>query len=267
MSTQNKIKIEVPLVANLVAEGKNFEYLFWVGSAGAYDPRYQKVTRAFVKLLHYFKIDYAVLGTEEIDTGDSARRSGNEMLFHMQSFMIMDMFKNYGITKIITCCPHDYNVFKNEYPDLGMKLEVWHHTQFLSLLVDRQKLQFNNSDLSDKKIVFHDPCYLGRGNGEYLAPRHILSKIPSKKVELPRSKSKSLCCGAGGGQVFKESEPGNKEVYAERTEEIINSGADIVATACPFCMTMITDGIKYKDKEKVVKNYDIAELLEMALGL
>lgn len=267
MNENNKITIQVPVVSDLVSQGKRFEYLFWVGSAGAYDHRYQKVTRAFVKLLHYFKVNYAVLGTEEIDTGDAARRSGNEMLFQMQSFMIMEMFRTYGISKIITCCPHDYNLFKNEYPELGMNLEVWHHTQFLAKLLDGKKLLFNNSDLSDKKIVFHDPCYLGRGNGEYEAPRFILSKIPSKKIELPRSRSRSLCCGAGGGQVFKESEPGNKEVYAERTEEIIDSGADIVATACPFCMIMLTDGIKYKEKEKVVKNYDIAELLEMAMGL
>ncbi len=262
-----KTKIQVPILAELAAENKQPEWLFWVGSAGAFDDRYKKVTREFAKLLTYFKVDYAVLGIEELDSGDVARRAGNEMLFQMQALQNIEIMNGYGVKKIVTCCPHDFNTLKNEYPELGGHYEVWHHSQFLADLIEKGRVKAPSSMFSDKKIVFHDPCYLGRGNGEYAAPRSVLEAIPSAKVEMKRNKSFGLCCGAGGGQMFKEAEKGNKEVFIERTEEAIETGADIIATACPFCMVMMTDGIKYKNQEERMKNYDIAELLSMSLGL
>lgn len=254
-------------MADMAAEGKKPEWLFWVGSAGAFDDRYKKVTREFVKILTYFKVDYAVLGTEESDSGDVARRAGNEMLFQMQAMTNIETLNGYDVKKIVTCCPHDFSTLKNEYPELGGHYEVWHHSQFLEKLIAREKPALSSSLFSDKKIVFHDPCYLGRGNKEYEAPRKVLSHIPATKVEMRRNRSFGLCCGAGGGQMFKEAEKGDKEVFIERTEEAIETGADIIATACPFCMVMLTDGIKYKNKEERMKNYDIAELLSLSLGL
>lgn len=262
-----KIKIQVPVLAELAAENKQPEWLFWVGSAGAFDDRYKKVTREFAKLLTYFQIDYAVLGIEELDSGDVARRAGNEMLFQMQALQNIEIMNGYGVKKIVTCCPHDFNTLKNEYPELGGHYEVWHHSQFLADLIEKGRVKNLSTQFTDKKIVFHDPCYLGRGNGEYAAPRSVLEAIPSAKVEMKRNKSFGLCCGAGGGQMFKEAEKGDKEVFIERTEEAIETGADIIATACPFCMVMMTDGIKYKNQEARMKNYDIAELLSMSLGL
>lgn len=259
--------IQVPVLAEVAAKGEFPEYLFWVGCAGAFDERYQKVTRAFVKLLHKAGVSYAVLGKEETCTGDPARRAGNEMLFQMQALSVIETLKAYEVKKVITCCPHCYNVFKNEYPDLGGNYEVIHHSVFLRKLVNEGKLVADPEIFSDKTIVFHDPCYLGRGNGEYEAPRAVIASLRSKTKEMPRNMSKALCCGAGGAQMFKEAEPGNKEVNAERTEEALATKADIVATACPFCMTMLTDGIKFRDKQVEVKNYDIAELLVMAMGL
>jgi Fe-S oxidoreductase/nitrate reductase gamma subunit len=259
--------LNVPLMANLAGLGKNPEYLFWVGSAGAFDDRYKKVTREFVKILNHLNVDYAVLGTEESDSGDVARRAGNEMLFQMQAMLNIGVLNSYGVKKIITCCPHDYNTLLNEYPDFSGNYEVIHHSQFLQKLISVKKLHIKDGVFRDKKITFHDPCYLGRGNGEYQAPRDVLNIIPSQKVEMKRNKSFALCCGAGGGQMFKEAEKGNKEVFIERTEEAISTGADIICTACPFCMVMMTDGIKYKNKEEEMKNYDLAELVSKSLGL
>ncbi len=259
--------LEVPLMADKLAAGEKPEYLFWVGSAGAFDDRYKKVSREFIKVLNHFKVDYAVLGIEETDSGDIARRAGNEMLFQMQALMNIEILSGYEIKKILTCCPHDFNTLMNEYPDFGGNYEVIHHTQFLQHLIDSGKVKMNGGTLKDKKITFHDPCYLGRANGEYEAPRSVLNAIPSSKVEMERNKSFALCCGAGGGQMFKEAEKGDKEVFIERTEEALRTGCDIIATACPFCMVMMTDGIKYKNKEEEVKNYDIAELVSMSLGL
>jgi heterodisulfide reductase subunit D len=261
------IKIEVPLMSVRHASGNSPEYLFWVGCAGAFDERYKKVTRAFVKLLSHCGISYAVLGSEETCNGDPARRAGNEMLFQMQALQVIETLKQYEVKKIITCCPHCFNIFKNEYPDLGGKYEVMHHTQFIQKLIDDGLLVADKTIFAEKTITYHDPCYLGRGNEEYDAPRSVLNALPSKKVEMPRNRSKALCCGAGGAQMFKEAEPGEKEVYAERTEEAMSTGANIIATACPFCMTMLTDGIKYQNREDEVKNYDIVELMAMSLGL
>jgi Fe-S oxidoreductase len=262
-----KQKIEVPVMADLFAKGKKPEYLVWVGSAGAFDDRYKKVTRAFIKILTHCKIDYAVLGIEESSSGDVARRGGNEMLFQMQAMTNVELLNGYEVKKIITCDPHAYNTFKNEYPDFGGNYEVWHHTQFLHKLIKENIIKLNSDVFSNNVFTYHDPCYLGRINKEYDAPRQILKAIPSTKVEMPRNKSFALCCGAGGGQMFKEAEKGDKEVFIERTEEALNTGADIIVTACPYCMVMMTDGLKYKNKEEEIKNYDIAELIEQALDL
>lgn len=257
----------VPVMADLINAGKKPEYLFWVGSAGAFDDRYKKVTREFVKILDHLKINYAVLGTEESDSGDVARRAGNEMLFQMQAMMNIEVMNRYEVKKIITCCPHDYNTLLNEYPDFGGNYQVIHHSQFLQKLISDKRINISSGIFKNQKITFHDPCYLGRSNGEYKAPRDVLDAIPSEKVEMKRNKSFALCCGAGGGQMFKEAEKGDKEVFIERTEEAISTGADIICTACPFCMVMMTDGIKYKNKEESMKNYDLAELVSKSLGL
>jgi Fe-S oxidoreductase/nitrate reductase gamma subunit len=257
----------VPVMADKMAKGEKPEYLFWVGSAGAFDDRYKKVTREFVKVLNHLKIDYAVLGVEESDSGDIARRSGNEMLYQMQAMMNVEVMNGYEVKKIVTCCPHDFNTLKNEYPEFGGHYEVVHHSQFLQHLIKKGIINLSNRKFKDLKITFHDPCYLGRGNGEYDAPRDVLNVIPSEKVEMKRNKSFGLCCGAGGGQMFKEAEKGDKEVFIERTEEAIETGANIICTACPFCMTMMTDGIKYKNKEEEMKNYDIVELVSMSMDL
>ena len=262
-----KIKIEVPVIADLAAKGENPEYLYDVGCAVAFDDRYKKVSRAFIKILTHFNISYAVLGVEESCTGDPARRAGNEMLFQMQALTNIETFKRYGIKKIITTCPHCFNTLKNEYPDLGGEYEVVHYTQFLQQLKNKGILKISDNIFSDKTITFHDPCYLGRANCEYEAPREVIKTLSTHNKEMKRNKSFALCCGAGGAQMFKEAEKGEKEIFIERTEEALETGADIIATACPFCMTMLTDGLKYKNKEEEVKNLDIAELIAEALNL
>ncbi|MEA3460448.1 MAG: (Fe-S)-binding protein [Bacteroidota bacterium] len=259
-------KVEVPLMADLLAKGEHPEYLLWVGSAGAFDDRYKQVSVAFAKVLNHLGISYAVLGAEESSSGDVARRAGNEMLFQMQAMMNIELLNGYEVKKIITCDPHAYNTLKNEYPDLGGAYEVIHHSQLLRDLMKEGKLSLNGASLAGKKITFHDPCYLGRANGEYKAPREVLDALGST-VEMKRNKSFALCCGAGGGQMFKEAEKGEKEVFMERTEDALETGADIIATACPYCMVMLTDGLKYKNKEEEISNYDIAELVARNLGL
>ncbi len=266
MKWAEDVNLEIPLMANKLAEEKIPEYLFWVGSAGAFDDRYKKVSREFVKILNHLGVDYAVLGTEETDSGDVARRAGNEMLFQMQAMMNIEIMNGYEVKKIITCDPHDYNTFKNEYPDFGGNYEVIHHSQFLAQMLKEGKLNLNDT-FNGQKITFHDPCYLGRANGEYKAPRDVISALPATNVEMARCKSFALCCGAGGGQMFKEAEKGNKEVFLERIEDAIDTKADIVATACPFCMVMMTDGIKYKNKEEEMKNFDLAELISQSMKL
>ena len=260
-------KVEVPVMANLHARGERPEFLFWVGCAGAFDDRYQKVTRAFAKILSFLNVSYAVLGKEESCTGDPARRAGNEMLYQMQARQNIEIFKAYGIRKIITICPHCYNIFKNEYPDLGADLEVINYLQFLDQCILSGKLKIDSKALSDVCVTFHDPCYLGRANDMYFEPRSILKKLTSNVVEMERNRSFALCCGGGGGQMFKEAEKGDKEVYIERTEEALRTEAKVIATACPFCMNMISDGLKSKNREEEIKNFDIAELIVQSLNI
>jgi len=260
-------QIDVPVMADLAAQGKKPEYLYWVGCAGAFDDRYKKVARSFSKILNHAKVDYAVLGKEESCSGDPAKRAGNEMLFQMQAMTNIEVMNAYEVKKIICTCPHCYNIFKNEYGELGGNYEVINYTTFLEQLINDDKIKIDKTVFSDKRITFHDPCYLGRGNGIYDAPRNVINELNVDYTELKRAKSYSLCCGAGGAQMFKEAEKGDKEIYTERTEDVLESKADIVATSCPFCMTMLTDGIKYKDKQEEVKNYDIAELIAENLKL
>jgi len=254
-------------MADLFSRGEKPEYLYWVGSAGAFDDRYKHVSRAFVKILDHLGTSYAVLGTEESSSGDVARRAGNEMLYQMQALMNIGIFEKYEIQKILTCDPHAFNTFKHEYPDLGGNYEVIHHTQFLNDQISSGRLQIPDGAMQGKVLTYHDPCYLGRANKVYRPPRQVLDALSATRKEMKRNMSAALCCGAGGGQMFKEAESGEKEVFLERTEEALETGADIIVTACPYCMVMITDGLKYKNREEEVKNYDVAELVAMGLGL
>jgi len=261
---ENKRLIKVRTFAELIAEGKTAEYLFWVGSAGSFDDRSKKITRDFVKILESAKVDYAVLGEEETDSGDSARRAGNEFLFQMQALQNIEILKAYDIKKIITCDPHDYNTIKNEYPEYEGNFEVYHHTEFIQQLISENKITVNNSSFNKKTITYHDPCYLGRGNSIYDAPRAIIEETGCSLVEMNRNKSRALCCGAGGAQMFKEPEKGDMEVFELRTMDALEVNPDVIITACPFCMTMLTDGIKLKEKEETIEILDIAELIAKA---
>ncbi len=262
-----KEKINVPVMADLAARGEKPEYLFWVGCAGAFDDRYKKVARAFAKILNHLKTSYAVLGTEESCTGDPARRAGNEMLFQMQALGNIEILNAYEVRNIVTICPHCYNILKNEYPDLGGSYDVIHYTEFLKNEIEKGNMKIDSDIFKNNIITYHDPCYLGRANNIYDAPRNVLENIPSGKVEMARNRNFALCCGAGGAQMFKEAEKGDKEVFIERTEDALKTGADIIATACPFCMTMLTDGLKYKNRENEIRNLDIAELIAQCLNL
>ncbi len=263
----NSQKNEIPVMADLFSRGEKCEFLFWVGCAGAFDDRYKKVVRAFVKILTHLNISYAVLGKEETCTGDPARRAGNEMLYQMQALQVIETFERYSVKKIITICPHCFNIFKNEYPDLGGRYEVISYLKLLNKLIEEGKLKLDSGFFKDVTITYHDPCYLGRGNNIYDEPRLILKNLTPGFVEMDRNKRFALCCGAGGAQMFKEAEMGDKEIFLERTEDALKTGASVIATACPFCMTMITDGLKYKNREEEVKNLDIAELVAEALKL
>lgn len=254
----------VPTMAEMMAQGKQPEILFWVGSAGSFDDRAKKITRAFVKLLNSANVDFAVLGTEETCTGDVAKRAGNEFLFQMQAMMNIEVLNAYEVKKIVTCDPHSFNCLKNEYPSLGGNYEVIHHTQFIQQLIKEGKLKFNQDTYKGSRITFHDPCYLGRANNEYEAPRSILNKTNATVVEMKRSKSTALCCGAGGAQMFKEPEKGDMDINILRTKDAFEVKPNIIATGCPYCNTMMTDGVKFNEKEAEVKVLDIAELLANA---
>lgn len=259
--------VKVPTMAEYMAEGKMPEVLFWVGCAGSFDDRAKKITKAFVKLLHNSKVDFAVLGTEESCTGDPAKRSGNEFLFQMQAVTNIEVMNAYEIKKVVTACPHCFNTLKNEYPALGGNYEVMHHTQFLKSLLDEGRLTVEGGKFKGKRITFHDPCYLGRANNVYEAPRDLLKKLEVELTEMKRSRRNGLCCGAGGAQMFKEPEPGNKDVNIERTEDALETKPDIIAAGCPFCNTMMTDGVKNKEKEDSIEVLDVAELIANAQDL
>lgn len=260
-------KLEVNTMAELMAKGDKPEVLFWVGCAGSFDDRAKKITRSFVKILNEVRVNFAILGTEESCTGDPAKRAGNEFLFQMQAKTNIEVLNGYGVKKIVTTCPHCFNTLKNEYPGLGGQYEVMHHSQFLQKLMEEGTLKIEGGSFKGKKITFHDPCYLGRGNGEYEAPRSLLESLDADLVEMKRCKTKGLCCGAGGAQMFKEAEPGKKEVNIERMDDVEEANPNIVAVGCPFCMTMMTDGVKNIDKEDSLKVYDLAELIAEGKGL
>lgn len=254
-------------MAEMMASGQQPEVLFWVGCAGSFDDRAKKITRAFVKILNNVGVNFAVLGTEESCTGDPAKRAGNEFLFQMQAMGNIQILNAYEIKKIVTTCPHCFNTLKNEYSELGGNYEVLHHSQFLQQLIDAGKLTVQGGAFKGKRITFHDPCYLGRANEVYEAPRELIEKLDAELIEMKRCKSNGLCCGAGGAQMFKEAEKGNKEINIERTEEALEIKPDIIATGCPFCMTMMTDGVKLKNKETETKVFDLAELIAKANDL
>lgn len=259
---------KVPTMAEMLAAGEEPEILFWVGCAGSYDERAQRITRDICKILHHVGIKYAVLGTEESCTGDPAKRAGNEFLFQMQAMANIEVLNAYHIKKIVTGCPHCFNTIKNEYPGLGGTYEVIHHTQLINDLISEGKLKAAGGEsFKGKKITFHDPCYLGRANGVYEAPRKALEALDADLVEMKRCKTNGFCCGAGGAQMFKEPEPGNKDVNIERAEEALALNPNIIAAGCPFCMTMLSDGVKMKDRDQEVKVLDVAELTARANGL
>ena len=257
----------VPTMAEMMAQGKQPDVLFWVGCAGSFDDRAKKITKAFVKILNSSNVSFAVLGTEESCTGDPAKRAGNEFLFQMQAMTNIEVMNAYEVKRIVTACPHCFNTLKNEYPELGGNYEVLHHTEFIKSLLNEGKLTIEGGQFKGKRITFHDPCYLGRANDIYEAPRELIQKLDAELVEMKRSRANGLCCGAGGAQMFKEPEKGNKDINIERTEDALATQPEIIAAGCPFCNTMLTDGIKHKEKESDVKIYDIAELIANAKDL
>ena len=261
-----KESLKVPTMAELHSQGISPEVLFWVGCAGSFDGRAKKNTKALVKIMHSAKVSFAVLGTEESCTGDPAKRAGNEFLFQMQAVTNIQVMNSYEIKKIVTACPHCFNTIKNEYPSLGGQYEVVHHTQFLKSLLDSGRLSIQGGQFKGKRITFHDPCYLGRANNIYEAPRELIKKLDAELVEMKNCRKKGLCCGAGGAQMFKDAEPGKKEINIERTEQALQTKPDIIAAGCPFCNTMMSDGVKNK-AEAAVAVQDIAELIAKAKDL
>jgi len=259
--------LKVPTMAEVFAAGEKPEVLFWVGCAGSFDDRAKKITKAFVKILNKAQVSFAVLGTEESCTGDPAKRSGNEFLFQMQAVTNIEVMNGYGIKKVVTACPHCFNTLKNEYPGLGGDYEVVHHTQFLKTLVSDGRITLEGGNFKGKRVTYHDPCYLGRANDVYEAPRDLIRKLDAELVEMKSCKKRGLCCGAGGAQMFKEPEKGDKDVNIERTEQALETKPEIIAAACPFCNTMMTDGVKNKEKESTVGVMDIAELIASAEDL
>ncbi|MFZ1456067.1 MAG: (Fe-S)-binding protein [Saprospiraceae bacterium] len=253
--------MKVKTMSEVTAGGINVDILFWVGCAGSFDARAQRVTKAMCQLLEKAGVSFAILGNEEMCTGDAARRAGNEFIFQMLALQNINTLNMYAVKKIVTACPHCLNTLKNEYPELGGNYEVVHHTQLLNQLISNGKIKVEGGSFKGKKITYHDSCYLGRVNGEYDAPRSLLSALDVDLVEMKRSKTNGLCCGAGGAQMFKEDEPGIKKINVERAEEAISMNPDIVVGNCPFCITMLADGLKAKDKEDDIMVMDISELI------
>ena len=259
--------MRVPTMAEMMASGEHPEILFWVGCAGSFDQRAQKITRAFVQILEKVGIKYAILGKEELCTGDPARRAGNEFMFQMMAYQNIQILNGYGIKKIVTACPHCFNILANEYPTLGGTYEVIHHATFLQQLIESGQIKMKEAGgYKGKKITYHDSCYLGRANNIYEAPRKVLEALDGELVEMKRCKSNGLCCGAGGAQMFKEEEKGDLRINIERSNEALETGATVIAAACPFCNTMLSDGIKNKEKENEVAVLDIAELVAASMA-
>ena len=258
--------MQVPTMAELASRGESPEILFWVGCSGSFDQRAQQITRAFASILQHIGIKYAILGKEELCTGDPVRRAGNEFMFQMMAYQNIQTLNRYAIKKIVTACPHCFNILRNEYADLGGHYEVVHHTVFLQQLIDEGRLRIKTGGaFHGKRITYHDSCYLGRGNEIYEAPRKLIEALDAQLVEMKRCRSKGLCCGAGGAQMFKEEEKGSTRVNFERSQEAIGTGAEIISAACPFCNTMLTDGVKHEEKESEVKVLDLAELVAASL--
>jgi len=254
-------------MAEYAANSETPEVLFWVGCAGSFDQRAQRITKAFTQILDKVGVKFAILGKEEACTGDPARRSGNEFLFQMMAYNNIQVLNGYGIKNIVTACPHCFNILKNEYPALGGNYDVVHHTSFLQKLINEGRVVLKEGGaFKGKKITYHDSCYLGRGNGIYEAPREVLEALDVELVEMKRCRSNGMCCGAGGAQMFKEEEPGNTRVNFDRAEEAIGTGAGIIASNCPFCTTMLTDGVKNQEKEDDVKVMDIAEMVALSMA-
>jgi heterodisulfide reductase subunit D len=259
--------MEIKTMAQYISAGETPEILFWVGCAGSFDDRAKKVTKAVAKLLHAAEVKFAILGAEESCTGDPAKRAGNEFLFQMQAMQNIQVLTGYEVKKIVTACPHCFNTLKNEYPQLGGNFEVVHHSQLIQELLEQGRLKIEGGSFAGKRITFHDPCYLGRANGEYEAPRQVIARLDAELVEMKRCKTKGLCCGAGGAQMFKEAEPGKREVNVERTDEALELKPKVIAVGCPFCNTMMTDGVKHAEQEATVQVLDIAELIAAAADL
>jgi len=259
------MELKVRTMADMLASGEEAEILFWVGCAGSFDERAQKISRALAKILNAAEIKFAILGTEEACTGDPAKRAGNEFMFQMLAAQNIATLNSYGVKKIVTACPHCFNTLKNEYPSLGGTYEVLHHTKLINSLLNDGKIKVDAKVYKDKTITYHDSCYLGRANEIYDEPRNILNQLDSNLVEMSRNKEKGLCCGAGGAQMFKEAEKGNREVFLERTDDVLEVAPSVVSTACPFCMTMLRDGVKHHNKEEEIQVLDIAEIVASAL--
>lgn len=267
MNNMEKAPLQVPTMAEMMAKGEVPDILFWVGCAGSFDDRAKRITKAFVKILNNIDIKFAVLGAEESCSGDPAKRAGNEFLFQMQAMANIEVLHAYDVKRIVTTCPHCFNTIKNEYPELGGSFEVVHHTQMLQSLIDEGRLIVEGGHYKGKKITFHDPCYLGRANSVYEAPRILIENLDAELVEMKRCKSRGFCCGAGGAQMFKEPEKGTQDVNIERTEEALETKAEVIATGCPFCNTMMTDGVKNKEKEDEIEVLDLAEMIATAKDL
>ena len=261
-----KINMNIPTLKELKEKGVEPEILFWVGCAGSFDDRAKQITKSFVRLLNKANVSYGVLGVEESCTGDPAKRAGNEFLFQMQAVSNIEVLSSYNIKKIVTTCPHCFNTIKNEYPSLGGSYEVLHHTQLLDQLIKEGKIKIEEKLYKGKKITFHDPCYLGRANNEYLAPRSLIDSVKADLKEMKSCKDKALCCGAGGAQMFKESEKGNQEINIKRTKQAVKTNAKIIAAACPFCNTMLSDGIKATHDNSDVQVLDVAEIIDSSVS-
>jgi heterodisulfide reductase subunit D len=258
--------MQVATMAELAAKGEKPDILFWVGCAGSFDQRAQKITKAFALILNKIRIKFAILGKEESCTGDPVRRAGNEFMFQMMAYQNIQLLNRYEIKKIVTTCPHCFNTLKNEYPELGGTYEVIHHSVFLQQLIDEGKIKLKEGGpFKGKRITYHDSCYLGRANDIYEAPRKVLEVLDAELVEMKRCRSKGLCCGAGGAQMFKEEEKGSTRINFERSREATDTGATIIASACPFCNTMMTDGVKHEEKEELVQVMDLAELIAASI--